>query len=168
MGLGCRDRSRACDPAPVPPFAAVSSPTLQDLGFGSRRETNSLRVSQNLDPCARSYRGLEVSDPCITILNIRSLLHYIPRGLPGPLEALIPGSHGRVLAVLAKTDAELTMRTVAKLSGTSIGSASGVLNHLAHLGLVERREVGSAVSFGSVERTRPQDLSSISQNCSLA
>lgn len=111
----------------------------------SRLPTNTLRVSQNLDPCARSYRGLEVSDPCITILNIRSLLHYIPRGLPGPLEALIPGSHGRVLAVLAKTDAELTMRTVAKLSGTSIGSASGVLNHFAHLGLVERREVGSAV-----------------------
>lgn len=61
-----------------------------------------------------------------------------------PLESLIPGTQGRVLAVLAKTDAELTMRSVAELSGVSVGSASNVLNRLVMLGLVERREAGSA------------------------
>ncbi|MHB8594958.1 MAG: nucleotidyltransferase domain-containing protein, partial [Acidimicrobiales bacterium] len=58
--------------------------------------------------------------------------------------ALIPGVQGRVLAVLARTESELTMRTVAELAGVSANRATTVLNHLVHLGLVERREAGSA------------------------
>jgi len=61
-----------------------------------------------------------------------------------PVEVVIPGVQGRVLSVLAKTEAELTMRTVAELAGVSANRATAVLNHLVHLGLVERREVGSA------------------------
>jgi predicted nucleotidyltransferase len=61
-----------------------------------------------------------------------------------PVEAVIPGVQGRVLTVLARTETELTMRTVAELAGVSANQATVVLNRLVHLGLVERREVGSA------------------------
>ncbi len=49
-----------------------------------------------------------------------------------------------MLAVLARTEAELTMRTVARLAGVSVNQASVVLNGLVSLGLAERREAGSA------------------------
>jgi predicted nucleotidyltransferase len=61
-----------------------------------------------------------------------------------PVEAVIPGVQGRVLGLLARTDAELTMRTVARLAGVSVNRAAAVLNHLVALGLVERREAGAA------------------------
>ena len=61
-----------------------------------------------------------------------------------PVESVIPGVQGRVLAVLARVETELTMRTVAQLAGVSTNRAVAVLNQLIHLGLVERREAGSA------------------------
>jgi len=61
-----------------------------------------------------------------------------------PVEAVVPGVRGRVLATLAATDAEMTMTTVARLSDVSINRAVTVLNELVHLGLVKRREAGSA------------------------
>ena len=61
-----------------------------------------------------------------------------------PLEAVIPGARGRVLGVLARTELELTMRTVASLAGVSQNRANQVLNELIDLGLVRRREAGSA------------------------
>ena len=61
-----------------------------------------------------------------------------------PVEAMIPGVQGRVLAVLARTEAELTMRSVAELAGVSANQATVVLNRLVRLGLVERREAGAA------------------------
>lgn len=61
-----------------------------------------------------------------------------------PIEAVVPGVQGRVLGVLARSDTELTMRTVAQLAGVSVNRAVSVLNHLVALGLVERREAGSA------------------------
>jgi predicted nucleotidyltransferase len=61
-----------------------------------------------------------------------------------PVEALIPGVQGRVLTVLARTQAELTMRSVAELAGVSANQATVVLNRLVRLGLVERRNVGAA------------------------
>ncbi|HVC67826.1 MAG TPA: MarR family transcriptional regulator [Acidimicrobiales bacterium] len=61
-----------------------------------------------------------------------------------PVEALIPGVQGRVLTVLARTEAELTMRAIAELAGVSANQATVVLNRLVRLGLVERRDVGSA------------------------
>jgi predicted nucleotidyltransferase len=61
-----------------------------------------------------------------------------------PIEAVVPGVQGRVLGVLARADAELTMRSVAQLAGVSVNRAVSVLNHLIALGLVERREAGSA------------------------
>lgn len=56
----------------------------------------------------------------------------------------MPGVQGRILSVLASTDAELTMRTVASLAGASQNRTSELLSNLAALGVVERREAGSA------------------------
>ena len=58
-----------------------------------------------------------------------------------PIQALIPGVQGRVLAVLARTDTALTMRGVAELAGVSPQQASVVLGRLVQLGVVERRDV---------------------------
>lgn len=61
-----------------------------------------------------------------------------------PVQTLVPGVQGRVLAVLAATDTDLTMRTVASLAGVSVNRAASVLNDLANLGIVRRRDVGRA------------------------
>lgn len=64
-----------------------------------------------------------------------------------PIEAIVPGAHGRVLAVLADTTAELNLRTIAQLAGVSQAQASRVLPGLVELGVVERREVPPASLF---------------------
>jgi len=64
-----------------------------------------------------------------------------------PIEAVIPGVQGRVLAVLAETSAELNLRTIARLSGVSHAQVSRVLPGLVDLGLVERREVPPSSLF---------------------
>jgi len=64
-----------------------------------------------------------------------------------PIEAVVPGAQGRVLAVLAETTAELNLRTVAQLAGVSQAQASRVLPALVELGVVERREVPPASLF---------------------
>ena len=64
-----------------------------------------------------------------------------------PVEAVIPGTQGRVLAVLAETTAELNLRTVARLASVSPAQASRVLPGLVDLGLVERREVPPSSLF---------------------
>jgi predicted nucleotidyltransferase len=64
-----------------------------------------------------------------------------------PVEAVIPGTQGRVLAVLAETTAELNLRTVARLASVSPAQASRVLPGMVELGLVERREVPPSSLF---------------------
>jgi predicted nucleotidyltransferase len=64
-----------------------------------------------------------------------------------PIEAIVPGAQGRVLAVLAETTAELNLRTIAQLAGVSQAQASRVLPRLVDLGVVERREVPPASLF---------------------
>src|SRR5680860_1244805 len=64
-----------------------------------------------------------------------------------PIEAIIPGVQGRVLAVLAETTAELNVRTIARLSDVSVAQASRVLPQLVSLGLVERREAPPSSLF---------------------
>lgn len=64
-----------------------------------------------------------------------------------PIEAIVPGSQGRVLAVLAETTAELNLRTIAQLAAVSQAQASRVLPGLVELGLVERREVPPSSLF---------------------
>lgn len=64
-----------------------------------------------------------------------------------PVQAVIPGTQGRVLAVLAESTAELNLRTVARLASVSPAQASRVLPGLVELGLVERREVPPSSLF---------------------
>jgi len=64
-----------------------------------------------------------------------------------PVEAVIPGTQGRGLAVLAETSAELNLRTVARLADVSPAQASRVLPGLVELGLVDRREVPPSSLF---------------------
>lgn len=64
-----------------------------------------------------------------------------------PVQALIPGAQGEILAVLSQTTAELNLRTLARLSGVSVAQASRVLPRLVELGLVRRREVPPASLF---------------------
>ncbi|WP_208028067.1 helix-turn-helix domain-containing protein [Rhabdothermincola sediminis] len=64
-----------------------------------------------------------------------------------PIEAIVPGAQGRVLAVLAETTVELNLRTIAQLAGISQAQASRLLPNLVALGVVERREVPPASLF---------------------
>jgi DNA-binding transcriptional ArsR family regulator len=64
-----------------------------------------------------------------------------------PVEAIVPGAQGRVLAVLAETTAELNLRTIAQLAGVSQAQVSRVLPVLVELGVVERREVPPSSLF---------------------
>lgn len=64
-----------------------------------------------------------------------------------PIEAIVRGAQGHVLAVLAETTAELNIRTIAQLAGVSQAQASRVLPGLVDLGVVERREVPPASLF---------------------
>jgi predicted nucleotidyltransferase len=64
-----------------------------------------------------------------------------------PVQAVIPGAQGRILAVLIETSAELNLRTLARLSGVSLAQASRVLPALVSLGLVERRDVPPSALF---------------------
>lgn len=64
-----------------------------------------------------------------------------------PVEAIVPGAQGRVLAVLAETTAELNLRTIAQLSAVSQSQASRVLPGLVVLGVIERREVPPSSLF---------------------
>jgi predicted nucleotidyltransferase len=64
-----------------------------------------------------------------------------------PVQAVIPGAQGRILAVLVETSAELNMRALARLSGVSLAQASRVLPGLVALGMVERRDVPPSALF---------------------
>lgn len=68
-----------------------------------------------------------------------------------PVEAVIPGVQGRILAVLAETTAELNLRAIARLADVSPAQASRLLPELVTLGLVERREAPPSALFVLVE-----------------
>jgi DNA-binding transcriptional ArsR family regulator len=64
-----------------------------------------------------------------------------------PIDAIVPGVQGRVLAVLAETSSELNLSTIARLAGVSQAQASRVLPGLVRLGVVERKEVPPSSLF---------------------
>jgi hypothetical protein len=68
-----------------------------------------------------------------------------------PVEAVVPGVRGRLLAVLAETSAALNLRTTARLAGVSPAQASRVLPDLVAQGMVERTEVPPSALFSLVE-----------------
>jgi predicted nucleotidyltransferase len=59
-----------------------------------------------------------------------------------PVEAVIPGATGRLLAALARVDKELPVSTLATVAGVGRTRASGLIAQLHDLGLVDRREIG--------------------------
>jgi predicted nucleotidyltransferase len=68
-----------------------------------------------------------------------------------PIQVVIPGTQGRILAVLAETTADLNLRTVARLANVSPAQASRVLPDLVRLGIVERRDVPPSALFRLVD-----------------
>ncbi len=62
-----------------------------------------------------------------------------------PIEALIPDAQGRILGTLARTTEELTLTTLADLSGVSLAHVARVVPRLVELGIVERHDVPPAV-----------------------
>jgi predicted nucleotidyltransferase len=73
-----------------------------------------------------------------------------------PVEALIPDAQGRILGTLARTTQELTLTTLADLSGVSLAHAARIVPRLVDWGVVERREVPPAV----LVRLVPEHLAS--------
>lgn len=64
-----------------------------------------------------------------------------------PLAMIVPGVHGRVLAVLARSGLPLTGRRVAELAGSSIERTRQVLRGMAEDGLVGMQRAGQAVLY---------------------
>lgn len=64
-----------------------------------------------------------------------------------PLQTMVPGVQGRILAVLTGTTAELNLRTIASIANVSEAQASRVLPGLVAIGLVERREAPPSALF---------------------
>lgn len=62
-----------------------------------------------------------------------------------PVEAVIPGATGRLLAALARVEAEVPVSTLASIAGVGRTRASGIIGELSDLGIVERREIGRTV-----------------------
>ena len=86
-----------------------------------------------------------------------------------PVEAVIPGAQGRVLAVLAETTAELNLSTLARLAGVSVAQASRVMPSLVELGLVERREVPPSSQFRLIrENVAAQAIIDIARSRDIA
>ncbi len=62
-----------------------------------------------------------------------------------PVEALIPGAQGKILAACLRAGEPMTMRELARLAGVSPNQAKTVIDHLAELGLVRRQAAGRAL-----------------------
>jgi hypothetical protein len=62
-----------------------------------------------------------------------------------PVEALIPGAQGKILAACLRADQPLTMRALGRLAGVSPNQTALVLDHLEGLGLVRRQSAGRAL-----------------------
>ncbi|MGH9231802.1 MAG: nucleotidyltransferase domain-containing protein [Acidimicrobiales bacterium] len=81
-----------------------------------------------------------------------------------PLQALIPGATGRVLAVLAHTSVPLSGRAIAELAGVSPAQAARVLPRLAELGLAEQWQSPPAVLYALVrEHVAAEPLMALSE-----
>ena len=70
-----------------------------------------------------------------------------------PVEALIPGAQGKILAACLRADEPLTMRALGRLAGVSPNQATVVLDHLEELGLVRRQPAGRALLVSLVEES---------------
>jgi predicted nucleotidyltransferase len=70
-----------------------------------------------------------------------------------PVEALIPGAQGKILAACLRAGEPLTMRALARLAGVSANQATVVFDHLEELGLVQRQPAGRALLVTLVDES---------------
>jgi Nucleotidyltransferase domain len=75
-----------------------------------------------------------------------------------PVEAVIPGATGRLLAALARVDTELPISTLASVAGVGRTRASGLVSQLHQLGLVDRRDIGRATLVSLARESAAGDL----------
>ena len=75
-----------------------------------------------------------------------------------PVEALISGAIGRLLAALARVDTELPISTLASVAGVGRTRASGLVSQLHQLGLVDRREIGRITMVSLARDSAAGDL----------
>lgn len=75
-----------------------------------------------------------------------------------PVEAVIPGATGRLLAALARVDTELPISTLASVAGVGRTRASGLVSQLHQLGLVDRRDIGRATLVSLSRESAAGDL----------
>lgn len=68
-----------------------------------------------------------------------------------PLQTLVPGATGRVLAVLAQTSLPLSGRAIAGLAGVSAAQATRVLQRLVDLGVVDGLSAPPAILYSLAE-----------------
>jgi predicted nucleotidyltransferase len=68
-----------------------------------------------------------------------------------PVEAVIPGAQGKLLAVFAETNAGLSVRTASRLSGVSLAQTSRILPDLAAFGILERTDVPPSIVYRLIE-----------------
>jgi predicted nucleotidyltransferase len=64
-----------------------------------------------------------------------------------PLQTVVPGAQGRILAVLAETTSELNLRAIASIAKVSEAQVSRVLPRLVANGVVDRREAPPSALF---------------------
>jgi predicted nucleotidyltransferase len=75
-----------------------------------------------------------------------------------PVEAVIPGAIGRLLAALARVDTELPISTLASVAGVGRTRASGLVSQLHQLGLVDRRDIGRITMVSLARDSAAGDL----------
>ncbi|MGH9070141.1 MAG: nucleotidyltransferase family protein [Acidimicrobiales bacterium] len=75
-----------------------------------------------------------------------------------PVEAVIPGATGRLLAALTRIEVELPISTLAMVAGVGRTRASGIVAELHQLGMVERREVGRTILVALARRSAAGEL----------
>ncbi|MFN8103663.1 MAG: nucleotidyltransferase domain-containing protein [Acidimicrobiia bacterium] len=73
-----------------------------------------------------------------------------------PIESLVTGSRGKVLAALARSGAETTLRGLSRQADVSPNHVGTIIGDLVELGLVERREAPPA----SLVRLSPTNIAS--------
>lgn len=64
-----------------------------------------------------------------------------------PIESVVPGAQGKLLAALARVPGPLTLRAVAEVAGISTGQCSQLLGNLVQLGIVDREDIPPAAHF---------------------
>lgn len=70
-----------------------------------------------------------------------------------PVEALVPGVRGKILAACLRSDESLTMRALARLAGVSANQAALVIDQLDDLGLVQRQAAGRSLMVSLVDES---------------